>query len=971
MAEEIVIPMRFENQFGQALDDAIEGVTELNETVEDGQDAYKQNLKALQEYLDEVQAAAAEEMAAEKKTIAVKKAKTDAIKRLASQYGGPLGKALSATIDTYNKVRGAISLTIKSFLEKQLVLGKSGEVVTTYGTVLKSVTGLLGNTFPKAAKAFQVGAKIIRVALISTGIGAIVVLIGTLIAAFSTLGDTASGSVDGLSKVQQITIAVKSVFEALKITFQGIIQQFKDLVNGGQGFLQFLKNIVGLGGQIKETVKQVTAANNEIAKLNKANEDLTDGLKNKIAETRDELNKANEAAADGNKTTAERIKASQRAAEIEADLEKDRAQILKNNIAAAELQASKYAENSQERIDADKAAKDAANELRLFQAETGARERADIEKVNELRRQQKAIIDDLRKAYADLIKQVSDQLQSEELSLLGGEDKIKKELDIQIAAIDELERQAIQAAKAANQAFDSGAFVRLRTIATQKADAELLELRTENAKKEIELEKFKQTELAKVISAAGNENLTLEEGRAILALEIETEALNKELQLLEQFYVKRGTLITAQEQLGLEKLKAAINKNAADEVKIRTDANTRVLKEAFKAREINRQIEELELELRTESGDKKLKLEEFIARERLKIQQQSLIDQLNLAKQDPNATPEEIALIEQKLKNLDAAITAADNPFRSLKDKLQLALKLDDQEFAAFELGLATAVDNFGKAIAISAKLAAEANQKIIDDLSSRITETEQLYQRELKLQQEGYANSADLYKKQLETLEAERQKAAEIAQEREKKQAKAQLLVDSALQISNYVTSVSNLLRDGTKSGIVGLAIAIGGIAILAGIIAQAKANAVKFAEPPKFREGGWVDGASHAHGGKKIEVEGGEFVVSKQHAQKNAMLLEAINSNSLDRLDLAGRGMNLEPLLEKMNSDREVIVSLQQGIDYTRMEEMYIKASQQTTEKVIGYLKTRPIRRYGNDGSEVVEWHEHGSTKRQVVKK
>jgi len=970
--EPIIIPIEFRNDDGsKALDEAEKGLTQLNDKQKQTVNYYETLLDRIFEYSEEVKKKAADEVKLTERQITANNRKLQSFKNLLTQYGGPFGAAIGKLIDGYKNLSNAIGKSVNKFLDARVEIGKNTGIALSAREAYNTLALMFSSKFPKAINLFNKSMKLVRIALISTGIGIIVALLGTLIAAFATLGDTASGSVDGLSKVQQVTIAIKSVFEALKITFGEVVQQFKNLINGGQGFFETMKNIFSLGGQIKETVKEITNANNEIEKLNKTNAKLADGLKQKIAETKDELNKANEAAGDSNKTTAERIKASQRAAEIEAGLEAERSKILKNNIAAAEFEANKYSEGSEKRIEAQKAVTEASQELLLFEAEAGARQRADIQKVNDLRREQQTIIHDLRKAYEDLIKQVSEQLQSEELSLLGGEEKIKKELDIQIAAIKELEKQAKNAAKAAGQSFDNTAFVRLRTIATQKADAELLELRTENAKKEIELEKFKQTELSKVISAAGNENLTLEEGRAILALEIETEALNKELQLLEQFYVKRGTLVTAQEQLELEKLKATINKNAAEEVKIRTDANTRVLKDAFKAREINRQIEELELELRTESGDKKLKLEEFIARERLKIQQKSLIDQLNLAKQDPNATPEEIALIEQKLKNLDAAITAADNPFRSLKDKLQLALKLDDQEFAAFELGLATAVDNFGKAIAISAKLAAEANQKIIDDLSSRINETEQLYQRELKLQQEGYANSADLYKKQLETLEAERQKAAEIAQEREKKQAKAQLLVDSALQISNYVTSVSNLLRDGTKSGIVGLAVAIGGIAILAGIIAQAKANAVKFAEPPKFREGGWVEGASHAHGGKKIEVEGGEFVVSKQQAQKNATLLEAINSNSLDRLDLAGRGMNLEPLLEKMNSDREVIVSLQQGIDYTRMEEMYMKASQQTTEKVIGYLKTRPIRRYGNDGSEVVEWHEHGSTKRQVVKK
>ena len=154
-----------------------------------------------------------------------------------------------------------------------------------------------------------------------------------------------------------------------------------------------------------------------------------------------------------------------------------------------------------------------------------------------------------------------------------------------------------------------------------------------------------------------------------------------------------------------------------------------------------------------------------------------------------------------------------------------------------------------------------------------------------------------------------------------------------------------------------------------------KAKANSKKFAEPPKFREGGWIEGASHAFGGRKIEAEGGEFIVNKQAAARNSALLEAINSNSLDGFDLSkaisARGLNLEPLLEKMNNDREVIVTMQQGIDYSRMEAMYLKASQETSEKVIGYLKSRPVRKYGSEGSEVLEWEEAGTKKRQVVKK
>jgi len=975
MAEEIVLPIRFENQFGDTLDKANKGLTELNEVQEKGLDLSEEQMREVKRLLSEVEAAAAKEAAAEKRVTAEKKKKLDAIKAIAREYGGPFGQALAKAIDIYGKISGAVSGYIERVKNSEIVLDRQAGLVTNVQNTFALMIKTIATGFPRAAKAVRIASTVIRTALISTGIGAIVVLVGALIAAFAGFVAASRETEGELTTLQKITNAVRSTFEALKITFSNLKEAVADFLNGTTGFIETLKNIAKIGGEIKQTVVDVANANAEIQKLESNNRKLEQGLANDIANTKDQLNQYNEVAADSNKTTSERVKAVKEAADIEAKLEKGRLAILQNNIKIAEQEASKYKEGTKEKEEAEKLLQNTRNELTLAQADVNARERSDRTKINGLYDESRQKVKELVSAYKDLLKQVQEQLQSEELSLLGGKERIDAELKIQLDAIKTLEDEAKKAARAAGQSFDNTTFERLRAIAKQKSNQEILELNKQLNEDSIALEAANNARLADIISASADEELKLEEAKAIFLLEVEREANNKRLQALTDYYAQRGTAITDAEQLELLALQTAIDKNANDEIKIRAKAKERVVDEGFKKRELLREIESLELDILTESGDAKLSLEQFVAVEKLKIQQQSLRDQLELAKQNPNATKEEKDLIEQKIKNLGIEIEKAQNPFLSLSQKLQQILKLDDAEFAAFTFGLETAVSNFSKAIQINAQLAAEAEQKIIDGLTNRINETEKLYQEELKLQEQGYANSADLYKKQLETLEAERQKAAEKAQERERKQANAQLLVDSALQVSNYVLSVTNILKDSTKFGLPGIALAIGGIAIIASIIAQAKANSKKFAEPPKFREGGWIEGASHAFGGRKIEAEGGEFIVNKQAAARNSALLEAINSNSLDGFDLSkaisARGLNLEPLLEKMNNDREVIVTMQQGIDYSRMEAMYLKASQETSEKVIGYLKSRPVRKYGSEGSEVLEWEEAGTKKRQVVKK
>jgi len=65
---------------------------------------------------------------------------------------------------------------------------------------------------------------------------------------------------------------------------------------------------------------------------------------------------------------------------------------------------------------------------------------------------------------------------------------------------------------------------------------------------------------------------------------------------------------------------------------------------------------------------------------------------------------------------------------------------------------------------------------------------------------------------------------------------------------------------------------------------------------EPPKYGDGGWVKGRSHAKGGTIIEAEGGEFVTKKSRVQElGAGLFNFLNSAPLEQVREALGGMRI----------------------------------------------------------------------------
>ena len=136
----------------------------------------------------------------------------------------------------------------------------------------------------------------------------------------------------------------------------------------------------------------------------------------------------------------------------------------------------------------------------------------------------------------------------------------------------------------------------------------------------------------------------------------------------------------------------------------------------------------------------------------------------------------------------------------------------------------------------------------------------------------------------------AERRAAAEKKRIEKEQEAlkKKQDDLDKKRQQAQYERELTSILVSGALATInayatkpfvpVGLAMGSLSLGIVAAQYAIAKAN------PPKFANGGLLEGKSHAQGGIRaggVELEGQEYVVNKQTTMKNLDLLEYINSN------------------------------------------------------------------------------------------
>lgn len=968
-----------DSQFGEGVNRSI---ASINEVAEAGGNMQEQIDDSLSSMSDAVDKAIKETKKLGKDIDRLQKGYSDLIAEQ-EQYESALRRSLrwlkSFGVDT-QKLTQRLSAFRAKLIDKAnalLLVNARMEASTGYAEEFGGTIGVLlnalGNRFPKAAKAVVLSLRAIRVAIISTGIGALVVLLGTLIALMSGLSRAFNATGQEIKNTERIANAFSATVSSLQGVFRQLTENTKSVINGQKSFGQALKDNINALFDLKTVIPAVAAELNKATKATKDAEAAQTTLNVAIAASKDLLNQQREIAADGNKGAAARVAAIKQAGEIEGSLEQQRLKALRleKEVIDANLRARKIAGQDTKELAEEAIA--LANEIRFAEADAAARIRADQRAINDLYREGAEELKRFREEYKQLLADLAERLQSARLDELTGADRIKAELDIAIKAINDFEKGVQKAAKKARQAFDPAPFAELRLLAEKKAAQQLRDFEQEESLARLEREKQRLALLGQTLSASFDEQLNIEEAQAAFALEAEKKALEERLKLRKDYYAASGKAADEAAMAEVEQLEINIELVQQKEAELLKKAKERRIREQLDSVALDEQVNDLQLQIIRRSGDNVLTLEQFIEKERLKNQADAIEQRIALLTQLYGPDGPEVKLLRAQLDVIKREIEKVgnDDVITSFWKNL---FKVDDTQLAFVGQQFSGAFANITAAAQTFTEIAIEQGRRRIEALTSEIDETERILERELALKEQGYANDYELYRQNLERLTAERDRVALENLEKEKKLANDQLAINTAQQVSEYTLAAIRLFSGGSKLGpIVGVALALGAIGILASTVAQAKANAQRFSEIPKFHEGGPVEGALHSFGGKRIEVEGREFVVKGDVAQRHGDFLGRLNAGAFQNVDLTkllATKADIGPTLKKMEKDREVIVNLSDRIDYGMMEQIYSRAMGKVSQDVISYLQTRPVERLDEHGNVVKEWKEGNNIRRQRVK-
>ena len=227
--------------------------------------------------------------------------------RNVGNYAGSLNDILAQHIPMLEKVKSAVSPIGALFKDIKAEVKSTG---TAFVESAKATTGM--STAQKAATitsaALSAGLKILKIALISTGIGAIIVALGSLIAYFTK-------TQKGIEAVSRVTAALGAAFNVIidRIAKFGgaIIKLFSGDFKGAASDMKAAFS--GIGEEIKNDATQAAKLKQQLIELDKADASLTArraSEKVRIAE----LKRISD---DTTKSTKERIAAANEALEIE------------------------------------------------------------------------------------------------------------------------------------------------------------------------------------------------------------------------------------------------------------------------------------------------------------------------------------------------------------------------------------------------------------------------------------------------------------------------------------------------------------------------------------------------------------------------------------------------------------------------------------------------------------------------------
>lgn len=283
----------------------------------------------------------------------------------------------------------------------------------------------------------------------------------------------------------------------------------------------------------------------------------------------------------------------------------------------------------------------------------------------------------------------------------------------------------------------------------------------------------------------------------------------------------------------------------------------------------------------------------------------------------------EVRQAQETVNNIRQAIKNANNKPEKFSLFQSLFGGLSENDQANLKAAFSTTVNSFKSitdSIVAQYQRQIEAKQKVIDKDNELVNEEKENLDRQLELQQQGYANDVQNAQAALDARQAQRDADIKQQQEIQKKQEEiqraAQIAQEAAIIAQNVQTGVdmvgaiAKTFKAHAGIPFVGIALGIGFTALLVSTFLSLKN--ILTGGTTKRAKGGEIEGPSHAAGGVKYramngsgrveELEGGEFVVRKDNYRRGKQLAQALNSGDLWNMHpeslenmLSGMGISL----------------------------------------------------------------------------
>jgi hypothetical protein len=342
-----------------------------------------------------------------------------------------LGKRLKAVEGSVDKV-GKTSKKVSADMTKDLegVKDVASQISPEFGRAASAMGALTGGV-GKVVTAM----KTLRGAIIATGIGALVVVIGSLVSYFTS-------TERGAQKLRVAMAAVGAVVNTLRDAMFGLLRAGAFLLRGDlRGAIDAASEAFsGMGDRIRDNVSAMVALEKRANALKVAEREL----RVEMSARRAEINALRLAAEDENKSVSERIALLKQADGIEKNLMDQRIRNAEENLRIIQLQ-NERSENAEKDFEAQAQAEIELNNIR---EESSQRQRRLIMQINSLERQsaseRQKRIEDERKARemadAQRLKDAEDlakAIEKAEADAARRREEIMRELAGIAAAIDE------------------------------------------------------------------------------------------------------------------------------------------------------------------------------------------------------------------------------------------------------------------------------------------------------------------------------------------------------------------------------------------------------------------------------------------------------------------------------------------------------------------------------------------------------